>query len=839
MTWHQVPGEDAIYTHAALPAAALHGIPHARSPNMVVVRNDYRTWQALRDRGLVVPPPLGTFKWAGRHTPRKHQRDGVEFLIANQRGILIHGLGCVDAETEYLTPTGWKRIDQYDGGLVAQYDKASRAVSFVQPEQYIDLPCERFLKLKTRNLDQMLSDEHRMFIRCPNGREEIVRADEVYRRQQERLAANKGQRLGGLQSEIAFTQAKMPISFVAPGGAGVAMSDALLRLQIAVIADGHFPYPKIDSVIIRLKKERKKERLRKLLADAGIEYTQREITEEDGRCDPGFCIFRFQAPRHEKEFTSWWWDLDAHQLEIFRDEVLHWDGSFATGNRFASFHSGSKASIDFVQYVFAGAGYGTSIRVDAREGRKDCYQMTISKRGQVGLHGTSVGGMGRTAMQYVETPGARKYCFTVPTGLLVLRRNGRVFVTGNSGKTLTSAWAMDYLFSQGAIKKVLIVAPKSVAGHVWTRELFFSFPNLRTLFINGDAKKKRKIATDSADVYIINYESLHVIKDIQYDLIICDEAIKLKTPQTKTWKLINEMAQHCRLWLLTGLPTPQGPMDALGLIKLLKGPQAMTKTRWQMLTMRQITQFKWLPLPDADRTVAKWLQPSHCVRSEDCYDVPDVETIELEYDLTPEQQEFSKELAKEARAELMGKTITATNAAHVLQKLLQVQAGGVYGEDRCSHPIPAEPFFGALGDLVESADTPVLLFCAYKINAHAVSEYLSSRGLDNMLVTGDTSSAERNKAFNRIERRELRALVAVPSTMSHGIDNLVSARYMVWCSPIFSADVYGQAVGRLVRQGQKNSVKVYRMVGSKVVKSLFARLDDKAKLQDAVLELIG
>ena len=29
-----------------------------------------------------------------------------------------------------------------------------------------------------------------------------------------------------------------------------------------------------------------------------------------------------------------------------------------------------------------------------------------------------------------------KYCFTVSTGMLVLRRNDRIFITGNCGKTL-------------------------------------------------------------------------------------------------------------------------------------------------------------------------------------------------------------------------------------------------------------------------------------------------------------------------------------------------------------------------------------------------------------------
>ena len=38
-----------------------------------------------------------------------------------------------------------------------------------------------------------------------------------------------------------------------------------------------------------------------------------------------------------------------------------------------------------------------------------------------------------------------KYCFMVPSTFLVLRRNGCVFTTGNTGKSLSALWAADYL----------------------------------------------------------------------------------------------------------------------------------------------------------------------------------------------------------------------------------------------------------------------------------------------------------------------------------------------------------------------------------------------------------
>ena len=58
------------------------------------------------------------------------------------------GAGCYDYETEYLTPSGWKRFDKYvDGDEVAQYNPQTHQIEFVKPEDYIVLPCDKFYRL--------------------------------------------------------------------------------------------------------------------------------------------------------------------------------------------------------------------------------------------------------------------------------------------------------------------------------------------------------------------------------------------------------------------------------------------------------------------------------------------------------------------------------------------------------------------------------------------------------------------------------------------------------------------------------------------------------------------
>jgi len=71
-------------------------------------------------------------------TPRPNQITSLQGLLAWPRMGLFDEARCLPGETEFLTPTGWKRIDAYtEGDLVGQVDPETRAVTFVRPERYV------------------------------------------------------------------------------------------------------------------------------------------------------------------------------------------------------------------------------------------------------------------------------------------------------------------------------------------------------------------------------------------------------------------------------------------------------------------------------------------------------------------------------------------------------------------------------------------------------------------------------------------------------------------------------------------------------------------------------
>lgn len=337
--------------------------------------------------------------------------------------------GCVDCDTEYFNGKEWKKISEYiDGEKVLQYNPSNKKATLVLPSRYIAAPSEKlYLVKKERNgIDMCLSDNHNFAYITSKGNMQKKAFSEV-------IELNK-------KSPDGF-HAKVETAFEY-SGKGIDLTENEIRLMCAVIADGSFR-PKLKLCIINVKKERKKERLRTLLE--GIPY--KEYKKSNGYSD-----FRFYAPRREKEFTEFWYGCNQKQLNIICDEVFYWDGSINGKRR--SFYSTSKKSADFIQFALSATGHRSTLSPDFHK-EKVCYTVVCSSfNSLVTFNGTNH--KNKAEIIEVVPKDKKQYCFTVDTGYLVLRRNGRIFITGNSGKThLCTAVCGELLKREKAVRYMM------------------------------------------------------------------------------------------------------------------------------------------------------------------------------------------------------------------------------------------------------------------------------------------------------------------------------------------------------------------------------------------------
>ena len=164
---------------------------------------------------------------------------------------------------------------------------------------------------------------------------------------------------------------------------------------------------------------------------------------------------------------------------------------------------------------------------------------------------------------------------------LTLNKRAFCFNEQGTGKTASAIWAADYLMKEGYVNRALVICPLSIMDSAWKADLF-TFAMHRTVDVAyGPAAKRKDIVNNGADFVIINYDGVEIVSDAiadgGFDLIIVDEATHYKNAQTKRWKTLNKLVTPDKwLWMMTGTPAAQSPLDAYGIAKLVN-PSAVPR----------------------------------------------------------------------------------------------------------------------------------------------------------------------------------------------------------------------------------------------------------------------
>jgi superfamily II DNA or RNA helicase len=817
--------------------------------NKVLVHWGQDECKVLHNLGFKETPSLieRDYQWTGMYQPFKHQKISSGFLSLNKRAYILSDMGCVDSDTEYLSPTGWVKISAYAGGEVAQYYPDTKAIEFVTPKEYVKLPCNEMIYIKTKyGVDQMLSPEHRMIIHDGKAPHKWVvnNAEQLYAKHED--YQNRVFRKRSI-SDVSFNGAAIPAVYSQQWGKGLSISNAALRVQVALIADGYFPKDnRTNWCIMRLKRPHKVTRMHEILLAAGIEY---RVTQSDTPTAQGFHVFRFNAPIKVKEFDSQFWSCSQEQIDIIYDEVLRWDGSIDTGDteRFARFSSNSKASADFVQAVFNSKGHVARITQDPRVDKYkhgEHYSVSIrpAKSGLLYLRSASSDGSPKRVMEKVPSTDGFKYCFMVDSTYLVFRRNGCVFASGNTGKTNSVAWAADYLMKQNQIKRMLVICPMSIMKAAWQNDLFKSVMHRSVGIAHGSRETRKKVIQSDVEIVIINYDGVEVVLDELikggFDLIVLDEATAIKRAGTKRWKQINQLVQpDSWLWLMTGTPAAQSPLDAYGLVKLMH-PHRVDKSEYQFKdrVMYKASQFVWRPKVTANDHIHALMQPAIRFTKEECLDLPELMYTTREVEMTAQQKMYYKKLKDQMTMDVGDESITAMNAAIAVNKLLQIASGSAYTDTKEVIEFDSSSRYKELVTCIEESSHSVLVFCTFRHSIIRLQEKLSADGYEVDVIHGEIALNKRSEVFDRFQTSgKKQVLIIQPQSAAHGV-TLHAANTIVWWSPTTSYETYAQANARVHRAGQVNKCSVIHLQGSGVEKKLYAALQLRSEHQ---MDLLG
>jgi SNF2 family DNA or RNA helicase len=431
----------------------------------------------------------------------------------------------------------------------------------------------------------------------------------------------------------------------------------------------------------------------------------------------------------------------------------------------------------------------------------------------------------------------------VTAEFLSVHQRAFCFNEAGTGKTSSVIWATDYLMSLGEVKRALVICPLSIMFSAWQTDILNTAMHRSVAVAHGDSKKRAKIINGGYEFVIINYDGVKIvadeIKNGGFDLIIIDEANAYKTPSTSRWKTLAKLLKpETRLWMMTGTPASQSPVDAYGLAKLVC-PQNVPKfgMAWRDKVMQQITRFKWVPRPNARHEVFKVLQPAIRFAKDECLDLPDVMYQTRDIPLSAQVQKYYKQLKDQMMIEAAGTQVSAVNAAAGLNKLLQISGGAVYTDKHEVIEFDVSPRLNALMEVIEETENKIIIFVPYRHTIELLARYLTEHNINNQVIQGSVSATQRASIINQFQSMDdPRVLIIQPQAASHGV-TLTRADTVVFWSPVMSVETYLQCIARMDRVGQVNKMTVVHLQGSEVERKMYKMLQGKVDLHTKLVDL--
>lgn len=393
------------------------------------------------------------------------------------------------------------------------------------------------------------------------------------------------------------------------------------------------------------------------------------------------------------------------------------------------------------------------------------------------------------------------------------------------GKTIEAGIIMKELIERGLVRKVLILTPASLVAQ-WQEELFTKFGETFIIAENQADWKEDKIITSLSKAQ--RPEVSKLIYQHNYDLLIIDEAHKLKSRFTQRFKFVNQIKKKYAL-MLTATPVHNDLTELYSLVTILKPGLLGTIRAFK----RQYISKQDAKQPKNEARLKKLLSEVMIRnrRSGVGIEFPSRRAAIYHFNLTKEEEKLYHEVTSYIREEFKAET---KNQYHLLslttlQKELcssapAVQATLLKMADREQYPRKTRErlrFFTELADKIRSPrkiDALLEIIHQFKGKFVIFTEFLHTlfylrdtleiRGISTRIFHGGMNLSQRMEAIRDVEER---AQVLI-STQAGGEGlNLQFCHQMINYDLPWNPMMVEQRIGRLHRLGQKEEVLIFNL----------------------------
>lgn len=317
-----------------------------------------------------------------------------QFYGANRTGRY-----CLTGDHEVLTQNGWVRLDNWAGGKILCWEPTTEKLSFQKSESVVYDYSGQMYQYDGQRIAQLATPDHKMAVLNKAGKWEPRKVEDI----------------GAHRFTIPFTgrrQTEAPFR------------NDMLRILVMTQADG--TYTDEGGIKFNFKKRRKIDRCRMLLRRCEIAYVER--ANKGVTC---FTIPWRHVPLWLREFKDknfGYWLLDEN-LDVLFEELPEWDG-YRCGPNSIQYTTTNENNADIIQACALCNGYSATKLKKERpaENWNDAFYVNIWLTPG---HGTSIR---REQVSVVPASGIKVYCAITNTGYFAVRREGKVWITGNSGR---------------------------------------------------------------------------------------------------------------------------------------------------------------------------------------------------------------------------------------------------------------------------------------------------------------------------------------------------------------------------------------------------------------------
>ena len=434
-------------------------------------------------------------------------------------------------------------------------------------------------------------------------------------------------------------------------------------------------------------------------------------------------------------------------------------------------------------------------------------------------------------------------------GALFAAQAGRAIIADEMGlgKTIEAIAAAELLAREGDLQRVLIVCPASLKSQ-WHAEIE-RFSMRAALILEGQTHQRKALyERDDAFFKIVNYDVIH--RDLEPiaawgpDLVILDEAQRIKNWQTRTAKSVKQIESSYAM-VLTGTPLENRLEELHSIVEFVDrhrlGPlfafkathEICEKDSSKVVGYRDLNRISKTLAPILIRRTKKEVLKQLPPRMDKNFFLP---MTDQQWVPHRENQEIVARLVHKWRKH---KFLTEKDQLRlrIALQYMRMACDSTYLIDHeTKHGTKVDELCTLLAEIFEDSSSKVVIFSQWVRMNELVAEMLDDRRWGHVHLYGGVPSRKRKnltKAFR--EQGDCRVFL---STDAGGVGlNLQSAATVISMDLPWNPAVLEQRIGRVHRIGQKRPVRVVNFISEGTIEhGMLSLLSFKKSLFSGVLD---